>query len=141
MQVCVQGLDRAVDFDLERVGIGIRTEFWEMADVDVECWLENGEDTIQVPTIGWTRVQVDVTYTVRARAPGMRLASSKTVTFTKEQFWEASRKMAEPPSSSSPVVVSLDLVLEPSTCELALEVNNDDCSLTLERSGLPYWPV
>ena len=44
-----------------------------VADVDAECWLENGEDTIQVPTAGWTRVQVDVTYVLRARAPGMRL--------------------------------------------------------------------
>jgi hypothetical protein len=108
-----------------------------VADVDVECWLENEGDTIQVPTIGWTRVQVDTSYRLRARAPGMRLANPRRVTFTKEQFWEASRNMEAPPSSSSPVVVSLDLVLEPSICELALEVNNDDCSLTLERAGLP----
>ena len=106
-------------------------------DVDVECWLENEGDTIQVPTIGWTRVQVDVTYTLWARAPGMRLASSKTVTFTREQFWEASRRLEEPPSSSKPVVVDLELLMEPATCELALDVNNDDCTLTLERPGLP----
>jgi hypothetical protein len=67
----------------------------------------------------------------------MRLANNKTVTFTREQFWEASRKMEEPPSSTKPVIVDLDLLLEPSICELALDVNNDDCSLTLERPGLP----
>ena len=27
--------------------------------------------------------------------------------------------------------------MEPATCELALDVNNDDCTLTLERPGLP----
>jgi hypothetical protein len=45
--------------------------------------------------------------------------------------------MEEPPSANKPVVVDLELLLEPATCELALDVNNDDCSLTLERSGLP----
>ena len=56
-------------------------------DVDVECWLESDDGaTIQVPTIGW-RVQVDMTYTLRARAPGFRLANKGTVTFTREQFW------------------------------------------------------
>ena len=34
-----------------------------VADVDVECWLENEGDTIHVPTIGWTRVQVCLLYT------------------------------------------------------------------------------
>ena len=45
--------------------------------------------------------------------------------------------MEEPPSATKPVVVDLELLLEPSICELALDVNNDDCTLTLERSGLP----
>ena len=60
-------------------------------DVDVECWLESDDGaTIQVPTSGFvTRVQVDMTYTLRARAPGFRLANKGTVTFTREQFWEA----------------------------------------------------
>ena len=83
------------------------------------------------------RVQVDMTYTLRARAPGFRLANKGTVTFTSEQFWEASRRLEEPPSSSEPVVVDLELLMEPATCELALDVNNDDCTLTLERPGLP----
>ena len=78
-----------------------------------------------------------MTYTLRARAPGFRLANKGTVTFTREQFWEASRRLEEPPSSSKPVVVDLELLMEPATCELALDVNNDDCTLTLERPGLP----
>ena len=40
-----------------------------------------------MPTSGCVRVQVDVTYTLRARAPGFRLANKGTVTFTREQFW------------------------------------------------------
>ena len=132
--------DGTTEVHLEMVPALVRLK----CDEEVRCWLESDRDTVQVSQAGLSRVQVGTYYKLRVRAPGLRLAKpylvglpcadDRTVTFTDEQFWERSRN--RPFAREAPVVLELELVLEPATCELDLKVNTA-CALTLERPGLP----